>query len=83
MPSRVVYEVWVDIDAFGESGFGGALIEHVHASPAKAEHDTIEVTPGPCPCERDGGCGDGPPPPPPAEEETCDENPELPNCVLD
>lgn len=80
---RVVYEAWIDIDAFGESGFGGALIEHVHASPSKAPHNTIEVTPGECPCQRDGGCGDGPPPPPPEEEETCEENPELPNCVLD
>jgi len=78
---RVVYEVWIDIDAFGASGFGGALIEHVHASPSKASSNTITVTPGPCPCERDGGCGDGPPPPPP--EETCDDEPEDPACALE
>ena len=78
---RVVYEVWIDNDAFGASGFGGALIEHVHASPSKASSNTITVTPGPCPCERDGGCGDGPPPPPP--EETCDDEPENPACVLE
>ncbi|HKU43780.1 MAG TPA: hypothetical protein VJR89_36725 [Polyangiales bacterium] len=58
---RVVYEVWIDNAAFGSSGFGGALIEHVHASPSKAPSDTITVEPGDCPCQRDGGC-DTPPP---------------------
>jgi hypothetical protein len=60
---RVVYEVWIDDAAFGPSGFGGALIEHVHASPSKAPSNTIIVIPGECPCQRDGGCGDTPPPP--------------------
>jgi hypothetical protein len=78
---RVVYEAWVDVDAFGESSFGSALIEHVHASPSKASSNTIEVTPGPCPCERDGGCGDGPPPPPPPAD--CEDEPEDPNCSLE
>jgi hypothetical protein len=62
---RVVYEVWIDNAAFGSSGFGGALIEHVHASPSKAPSDTITVEPGDCPCVKDGGCA--PPPPPPKE----------------
>jgi hypothetical protein len=57
---RVVYEVWIDNAAFGSSGFGGALIEHVHASPSKAASDTLLVKPGDCPCQRDGGCGDIP-----------------------
>ena len=57
---RVVYEVWIDNAAFGASGFGGAQIEHVHASPSKAPSDTIIVKKGDCPCQRDGGC-DTPP----------------------
>jgi len=59
---RVVYEVWIDNAAFGSSGFGGALIEHVHASPSKAPSDTIIVTKDECPCLRDGCCGTPPPP---------------------
>jgi hypothetical protein len=59
---RVVYEVWIDNAAFGASGFGGASIEHVHASPSKAPSNTIIVTEDECPCQRDGGC-DTPPPP--------------------
>lgn len=64
---RVVYEVWIDHAAFGSSSFGGAQIEHVHASPSKAPSDTITVEPGDCPCVRDGGC-DTPPPPPTDKE---------------
>ncbi|HKP57965.1 MAG TPA: hypothetical protein VJV78_14630 [Polyangiales bacterium] len=59
---RVVYEVWIDNAAFGSSSFGGAKIEHVHASPSKAANDTLLVKPGDCPCQKDGGCGDTPPP---------------------
>ncbi len=77
---RVVYEVWLDIGAFGASGFGGARIEHVHASPAKTPKHTITVEPGECPCVRDGGCGDGPPPP--DRETFCEDNPEDPDCQL-
>lgn len=66
---RVVYEAWVDLAAFGDVGFGGATIEYVHASPAKAQNDTIETEPGECPpCEDndpDTDCGPPPPPPPP------------------
>jgi hypothetical protein len=46
---RVVYEAWIDADLFGSAGFGGAIIEYVHASPAKAQSNTIEVEPGDCP----------------------------------
>jgi hypothetical protein len=77
---RVVYEVWIDNDAFGASGFGGAAIEHVHASPSKAPSDTITVTPGDCPCVRDGGCADGPPPPDPGP--SCKDRPNDLDCVL-
>lgn len=50
---RVVFDVWVDVAAFGDSGFSGAFIEYVHASPAKADGDTIETTPDDCPPEWD------------------------------
>ena len=76
---RMVYEVWVAMDAFGAAGFGEALIESVHASPSKGEDNTIEVTPGPCPPEDcfnlDGACQDndcpepGPEPVPEPEPE--------------
>ncbi|HET9956242.1 MAG TPA: hypothetical protein VFQ61_17160, partial [Polyangiaceae bacterium] len=46
---RVVYEVWVDLDAFGSAGFGQAYIESVHASPSKLDNNTVTVEPGPCP----------------------------------
>jgi hypothetical protein len=62
---RVVYEAWIDIDAFGAAGFGGASIEFVHASPSKANSNTLEVMPGDCPCNHndpDETCGDTPPP---------------------
>lgn len=71
---RVVYEAWVADEVFGDSGFGGAKIEHVHASPSKAPSDTIEVTPGECPCEQDGGCETPPP--------NCELAPEDPTCQL-
>ena len=61
---RVVYEAWIDLDAFGAGGFGGATIEYVHASPAKADGNTIEVKKGKCPpCTDPDGCHDVPPPP--------------------
>lgn len=64
---RVVYEVWVDIDAFGNAGFGDASIEFVHASPSKLGKNTVEVKKKPCPPdittdkiprEPDAGVGD-------------------------
>lgn len=50
---RVVYEVWIDLAAFGASGFGQAYIESVHASPSKIASNTDYVEPTPCPPEWD------------------------------
>ncbi len=44
-----VYEVWVAMDAFGDSGFGQGYITYTHSSPAKGSDDTLEVLPEPCP----------------------------------
>jgi hypothetical protein len=49
---RQVYEVWIALDAFGESGFGQGYITYTHSSPAKGT-DTLMVTPTPCPPEWD------------------------------
>jgi hypothetical protein len=65
---RVVYEAWIDIDAFGAAGFGGAEISYVHASPSKADSNTVEVKPGDCPCNDPDGCHKNPPPPPPTDK---------------
>jgi hypothetical protein len=46
---RVVYEVWIDANAFGAAGFGQAYITFVHASPSKLANNTVTVTPGSCP----------------------------------
>jgi hypothetical protein len=59
---RVVYEVWVSLDAFGDADFGAASIEFVHASPSKASNNTVEVTAGPCPPDDDPPESDEPPP---------------------
>jgi hypothetical protein len=48
---RVSYEIWVSAAAFGDAGFGSALIENVHASPSKAPGDTVDVLPAPCPAD--------------------------------
>jgi hypothetical protein len=74
---RVVYEAWIDLDAFGPGGFGGAKIEFVHASPSKADSNTIEVTPGECPpppctgSDPDATCTDDPPPDEPPPDTQC------------
>lgn len=60
---RVVYEVWLDLDAFGSAGFGQAYIENVHASPSKLENNTVEVTASPCPTDWDTPMGEGSCPP--------------------
>jgi hypothetical protein len=60
---RMVYELWIDPDAFGGAGFCKPIIEYVHASPAKAENNTIEVLPEDCP--------------PPPDDGTCPPNYEL------
>jgi hypothetical protein len=66
---RVVYEVWIALDAFGSAGFGQAYIENVHASPSKLATNTVDVTSTPCPpgwdspfcppelVQKDGTCG--------------------------
>jgi hypothetical protein len=54
---RVVYEVWLDLDAFGGAGFGQAYITNVHASPSKLDSNTVEVTPTPCPPDWDTPMG--------------------------
>jgi len=56
---RVVYDVWVRADAFAPSGFGTAHMDSAHASPSKADGNTVIVTPGDCPadwCTEVGGC---------------------------
>jgi hypothetical protein len=84
---RVVYEAWISLEAFGDGGFGGAEIEFVHASPSKAESNTIEVEPGECPpppcpgTDPDVVCGENPP-----DEDPPDEDPPPPDagvCSLD
>jgi hypothetical protein len=88
---RVVYEAWIDLDAFGDAEFGGAFIEFVHASPSKADDNTIEVVPGECPpgedppdddpCldgDPDTDCGSSDPPDdPPGEGECPDSDPDA------
>jgi hypothetical protein len=66
---RVVYEVWLSLDAFGSAGFGQAYIQNVHASPSKLDTNTVSVTSTPCPpgwdtpfcppelVQSDGTCG--------------------------
>lgn len=49
---RQVYEVWIALDAFGDSGFGQGYITYTHSSPAKGT-DTIMVESTPCPPEWD------------------------------
>jgi len=46
---RVYYEVWIDAAAFGGSGFCGVDVNSVHASPSKADSNTVLVEPGDCP----------------------------------
>lgn len=59
---RVVYEVWLDLDAFGSSGFGQAYINEVHASPSKLANNTVEVEATPCPPDWDTPPGGACPP---------------------
>lgn len=56
---RVVYDLWVAASAFDPAGFGRALMESVHASPAKGGENTIEVEPVDCPDDDWDGCLDG------------------------
>jgi hypothetical protein len=75
---------WVRKSAFGDAGFGNAVVDFVHASPSKKDGSTVEVTPGECPpswppyCKDpagcciavDGYCG-GKPPVPPVQDAGC------------
>lgn len=45
----MVYEIWLDLEAFGDAGFGQAYITQVHASPSKLADNTLYVEPTPCP----------------------------------
>jgi hypothetical protein len=47
---RIVYEVWIDVAAFSPGAFGSAYMSNVHASPSKAATNTVDTTPGECPC---------------------------------
>lgn len=53
---RMVYELWIKRSAFGDSGFCRPDVEYVHASPAKADVDTVLVEPGDCPPPPGGDC---------------------------
>jgi hypothetical protein len=46
---RMVYEVWISTEAFDSSGFCDVDIDYVHASPSKADDNTITVEPDDCP----------------------------------
>jgi hypothetical protein len=63
---RVSYEVWISTEAFGDAGFGSALIQLVHASPSKRGGATLDVVPGSCPPGSDPA--DAPEPLPPVLE---------------
>ena len=45
----MIYEVWVAKSAFGNKGFGDALVEYVHASPSKIDTHTLYVHSEECP----------------------------------
>ncbi|MFP4416532.1 MAG: carboxypeptidase-like regulatory domain-containing protein [Chitinispirillaceae bacterium] len=47
----VVYTISIRADAFGESGYGDVSMTSVHASPAKGEEETVEVSEGQPPSE--------------------------------
>ncbi len=59
---RMVYELWIDADAFGDAGFCRSDIDYVHASPAKSSSDTILVEPDDCPPPPDDPPTDDDPP---------------------
>lgn len=51
---RAVYRLSIDPAAFGPSGYGGALMTSVHASPAKTPQETIMVQEEPAPTFGEG-----------------------------
>jgi hypothetical protein len=73
---RVVYEAWVAEAPFAAQGIGDVRLEYVHASPSKAESDTQNVTPGPCPpAYEPPPVTTAPPSTPPADAGTPDADP--------
>ncbi len=62
---RMVYELWIKAEAFGDAGFCRSDIDYVHASPAKSSSDTILVEPDDCP----------PPADPPSDQPPGDDPP--------
>jgi hypothetical protein len=46
---RVVYEAWIANAAFGPNGYSKVNLAFVHASPSKANSNTLPVEPGACP----------------------------------
>jgi len=52
---RVIYESWIKNEAFGASGFGDVRLAFVHASPSKANSNTLPVEAGPCPADWSNG----------------------------
>jgi len=59
---RVVYEAWVDASLFTDVNAVDACIDSIHASPAKAGDNTVEVFPDECPpgwgCFSNDDCDD-------------------------
>ena len=47
----VIYEVKIDVAAFGANGFGAIEVPYIHASPSKLGTNTIYAEPGVCPGE--------------------------------
>jgi hypothetical protein len=53
---RVYYEVWIDAEAFGDLGMCLVDVDSVHASPSKADDNTVLVEPKDCPPPPGGPC---------------------------
>ncbi len=47
----VIYEIKIDVAAFGAAGFGSLEVPYIHASPSKLGVNTIYAEPGVCPGE--------------------------------
>lgn len=76
---RQSYEVWIDVGAFGDAGFGQAYVTYTHASPSMAGN-TLLVEPTPCPPDwcSGGDCyGGAPPEGPPDDGGDCPPNYQL------
>lgn len=76
---RQSYEVWIDVGAFGDAGFGQAYVTYTHASPSMVGN-TLTVEPTPCPPDwcSGGECYGGTPPEgPPDDGGDCPPNYQL------